>query len=288
MSSPSVVAPDQFAAVSGTHLAFRSLGPADGVPLVLLSRFRGTMDDWDPLFVDALTEARPVILFDNAGIGRSGGQTPSTVTEMAATAAAFIATVVDTPVDVLGFSLGGYIAQRLTLAHPELVRRLVLAGTGPGAGEGILPSKPQVAPLRSAPQMDWAVLRALFFTQSTTGLSAAREVWERTHQRPNREPEVPRESYERQIEAIAHWSSTGGDAAYGELGLLTLPVLVANGHDDVMIPTVNSFIMSQLLPNAELAIYPDSGHGFLFQYAKIFARASNAFLGRPKTADAAS
>ncbi|MER7812267.1 alpha/beta hydrolase [Streptomyces sp900116325] len=240
------------------------------------------------MFVDALAEARPVILFDNAGIGRSGGQTPSTVTEMAETAAAFIATVVDTPVDVLGFSLGGYVAQRLALAHPAPVRRLVLAGTGPGAGEGILPAKPQVAPLKSAPRMDSAVLRALFFTESTTGLNAANEAWERTHQRPNREPEVPRESYERQIEAIAYWSSPRGDAAYSELGRLTLPVLVANGHDDVMIPTVNSFVMSQLLPNAELVIYPGSGHGFLFQYAEIFARTSNEFLDRPETAEVPS
>ncbi|MGW6897568.1 alpha/beta fold hydrolase [Streptomyces sp. NPDC054919] len=288
MTSPFLVAPDEFVEVNGTRVAYRSLGRGDGVPLVLLSRFRGTMDDWDPLFVDALAEARPVILFDNAGIGRSGGQTPSTVTEMAEIAAAFITTVVDTPVDVLGFSLGGYVAQRLALAHPELVRRLMLAGTGPGAGEGILPAKPQVAPLKSAPQMDSAVLRALFFTESTAGLNAAKEVWERTHQHPNREPEVPRESYERQIEAIAHWSSPRGDAAYGELGRLTLPVLVANGHDDVMIPTVNSFIMSQLLPNAQLVIYPDSGHGFLFQYAEIFARASNEFLDRPETADVPS
>ncbi len=285
MISPSLVAPDLFTELNGTRFAHRRFGRPDGVPLVLLSRFRGTMDDWDPLFVDALAEERPVILFDNAGIGRSGGRTPGTITEMADTAAAFIAAVADPPVDLLGFSLGGYVAQRLTLARPELVRRLVLAGTGPGAGEGIQPSQPQVAPLRSAAEMDPAALRALFFTRSAAGARAAEDVWDRTHQRPQREPEVPAESYERQIDAIAHWSSADGDGAYDSLGRLTLPVLVANGNDDVMIPTVNSFVMSQLLPDAELVVYPDSGHGFLFQYAELFAARVNEFLDRPRAAD---
>ncbi|MEU6420045.1 alpha/beta fold hydrolase [Streptomyces spiralis] len=285
MTSPSLAAPDLFTKLNGTRFAYRRFGRQDGVPLVLLSRFRGTMDDWDPLFVDALAEARPVVLFDNAGVGRSEGRTPGTITEMADAAATFIAAVGDPPVDLLGFSLGGYVAQRLTLSCPELVRRLVLAGTGPGAGEGILPSRPQVAPLRSAPAMDQAALRALFFTRSAAGSRAAEEVWERTHQRPQREPEVPAESYERQIDAIAHWSSADGDGAYDSLGHLTLPVLVANGNDDVMIPTVNSFIMSQLLPDAELVIYPDSGHGFLFQYAQLFAARVIEFLDRPRAAD---
>ncbi|WP_181140338.1 alpha/beta fold hydrolase [Streptomyces sp. Ru62] len=281
MTSPSLTAPDLFKELDGTRFACRRFGRPDGVPLVLLSRFRGTMDDWNPLFVDALAEARPVILFDNAGIGRSEGRTPGTITEMAVTAAAFVAAVADPPVDLLGFSLGGYVAQRLTLGRPELVRRLVLAGTGPGAGEGILPSNPQVAPLRSAPEMDPATLRALFFTRSPAGARAAEEVWHRTHQRPRREPGVPSESWERQIDAIAHWSSADGDGAYDSLERLSLPVLVANGSDDVMIPTVNSFVMSQRLPDAELVIYPDSGHGFLFQYAELFAARVDEFLDRP-------
>jgi pimeloyl-ACP methyl ester carboxylesterase len=284
VTSPSLAAPDLFTEVDGTRFAHRRLGRPGGTPVVLLNRFRGTMDDWDPLFVDALAVARPVILFDNAGIGRSGGRAPGNVTSMSEAAAALITAVADAPVDVLGFSLGGYVAQRLALSRPGLVRRLVLAGTGPGAGEGILPSEPQVAPLRSVPRMDRSALRALFFTASPAGERAAEKMWERTHQRPDRGPEVAPESWQRQIEAIAHWSSCAGDGAYAELGRLTLPVLVANGSDDVMVPTVNSFVMSQLLPDAELALYPDSGHGFLSQYAEIFAARVNEFLDRPRDA----
>ncbi|MCX4571862.1 alpha/beta hydrolase [Streptomyces sp. NBC_01571] len=279
MTSFSLDAPDSFVEVDGIRFAYRRFGAATGTPLVFLNRFRGTMDDWDPLLVDALAEERPVILFDNAGIGRSGGRTQGTVTEMAQAAAAFITAVARGPVDVIGFSLGGYVAQRLALGFPEVVRRVVLAGTGPGAGEGILPSKPQVGPLRSAPQMDLAALRVLFFTESGAGIRAGDGLWERTHRRANREPEVSPDSYGQQIEAIKHFS-TGGDTAYPELGRLHHPVLVANGHDDVMVPTINSFSMAQRLPDAELVIYPDSGHGFLFQYAEMFAVRVNEFLDR--------
>ncbi|MGW2964432.1 alpha/beta fold hydrolase [Streptomyces sp. NPDC001220] len=271
---------DSFVEVDGIRFAYREFGAATGTPLVFLNRFRGTMDDWDPLLVDALAQERPVILFDNAGIGRSGGRTQGTVTEMAQAAAAFVTTVAQGPVDVIGFSLGGYIAQHLALGFPKMVRRVVLAGTGPGAGDGILPSKPQVGPLRSAPEMDLAALRVLFFTESSAGIRAGDGLWERTHRRVDRAPEVSPDSYEQQIAAIKNFSMGGGDAAYPELGRLYHPVLVANGHDDVMIPTINSFIMSQRLPNAELVVYPDSGHGFLFQYAEVFAARVNEFLDR--------
>ncbi|MFF4903159.1 alpha/beta fold hydrolase [Streptomyces sp. NPDC001068] len=271
---------DSFVEVDGIRFAYREFGAATGTPLVFLNRFRGTMDDWDPLFVDALAQERPVILFDNAGIGRSGGRAQGTVTEMAQAAAAFVTAVAQGSVDVIGFSLGGYVAQHLALGFPEMVRRVVLAGTGPGAGDGILPSKPQVGPLRSAPEMDLAALRVLFFTESRAGIRAGDGLWERTHRRVDREPEVSPDSYEQQIAAIKHFSTGGGDAAYPELGRLYHPVLVANGNDDVMIPTINSFIMSQRLPNAELVVYPDSGHGFLFQYAEVFAARVNEFLNR--------
>lgn len=280
MTFSSLNVSDSFVEADGVRFAYRRFSAATGTPLVFLNRFRGTMDDWDPLLVDALAEDRPVILFDNAGIGRSGGRTQGTVTEMAQAVAAFITAVAQGPVDVIGFSLGGYVAQHLALGFPEMVRRVVLAGTGPGAGEGILPSKPQVGPLRSAPQMDLAALRVLFFTESGAGIRAGDGLWERTHRRADREPEVSPDSYEQQIEAIKHFSTGGGDAAYPELGRLYHSVLVANGHDDVMVPTVNSFIMSQRLPNAELVVYPDSGHGFLFQYAEIFAARVNEFLDR--------
>ncbi|MFD7945953.1 alpha/beta fold hydrolase [Streptomyces sp. NPDC059744] len=288
MTTFSLDVPDSFAETDGIRFAYRRFGAATGTPLVFLNRFRGTMDDWDPLLVDALAQERPVILFDNAGIGRSSGRTQGTVTEMTQAAASFITSIVRNPVDLIGFSLGGYVAQRLALDYPGMVHRVVLAGTGPGAGEGILPSKPQVGPLRSAPHMDLEALRVLFFTESAAGMRAGDGLWERTHSRADREPEVSPNSYDQQIAAIKHWSTAGGDAAYPELGRLDHPVLVANGNDDAMVPTVNSFIMSQRLPNAELVVYPDSGHGFLFQYAEIFAARVNEFLDRVDEAAAAA
>ncbi len=280
--SLTLTATDRVVSVGDLTFAYRTLGEPDGIPLVFLSRFRGTMDDWDPALIDAIAAERPVVLFDNQGIGRSSGRTPDTVTGMAADAVRFIEAITDQPVDLLGFSLGGYVAQRIVLERPELVRRVVLAGTGPGAGEGILPSEPQVVPLRAAPVLDLDAFRVLFFSDSEAGLRAGDRMWERIHQRPDREPDVSSDTVERQIAAIRNWSGgvDGGDQAYPDLERIAHPVLVANGHHDVMIPTVNSFILSQRLPNAELHIYPDSGHGFLFQYPDEFAALVNDFLAR--------
>ncbi len=286
--SESISAPDLFVTVDGTRFAYRWFGTDDGVPLVFLSRFRGTMDDWDPALIDRIASERPVILFDNEGIGRTGGRTASTVTAMADIAATFIEAIKAGPVDVLGFSLGGYVAQRLALRRPELVRRVVLAATGPGAGEGVLPSEPQVAPLRAIPDMGLDALRVLFFSESDAGVRAGDEHWERTHRRVDREPEVGADVIDQQIAAIRNWSGgvEGGDQAYPELHALEQPVLVANGSRDVMIPTINSYILAQRLPNAELHVYPDSGHGFLFQYHEEFASLVNDFLNRSETTSA--
>lgn len=282
MSSRTVTAPDRFLTVDGTTFAYRSFGRSAGTPVVFLSRFRGTMDDWDPALIDPIAEERPVILFDNQGVGRTDQRAAATVTGMASAAASFIGAVAEGPVDVLGFSLGGYVAQRLVLARPDLVRRIVLAGTGPGAGDGILPSEPQVAPLRSIPEMTLDAFRVLFFTDSEAGIRAGDGMWERIHLRADPEPAVSADTVEQQIAAIRNWSGggEGGDSAYPELARIQHPILVANGHRDVMIPTPNSFLMSQRLPNAELHIYPDSGHGFLFQYPAEFASLVNDFLGR--------
>ena len=280
--SLTLTAADHVITAGDLTFSYRILGVPGGTPLVFLSRFRGTMDDWDPALIDAIAAERRVILFDNQGIGRSSGRTPGTVTGMASDAVRFIEALTDQPVDLLGFSLGGYVAQRVALQRPELVRRIVLAGTGPGAGAGVLPSEPQVAPLRAAPVLDLDAFRVLFFSESEAGLQAGDDMWARIHQRPNREPDVSRDTVEQQIAAIRNWSGgvEGGDQAYAELEQITHPVLVANGNHDVMIPTVNSFILSQRLPNAELHIYPDAGHGFLFQYAAEFASLVNEFLAR--------
>lgn len=286
--SPSLSATDLFVTVGDTRFAYRWFGKDAGVPLVFLSRFRGTMDDWDPALIDHIATERPVILFDNQGIGRTDGRTAPTVTEMAVAAASFIEVVATGPVDALGYSLGGYVAQRLALHRPELVRRLVLAGTGPGAGDGVLPSEPQVAPLRAIPDLGLDALRVLFFSESEAGIRAGNELWERTHRRADREPAVSADAIEQQIAAIRNWSGgvEGGDQAYPELHAIGHPALVANGSHDVMIPTINSFILSQRLPNAELHIYPDTGHGFLFQYHEEFAHLVNEFLSRPETESA--
>lgn len=280
--SLSLTATDQFVTTGDLTFAYRTLGRTEGTPVVFLSRLRGTMDDWDPALIDAIAAEHRVILFDNQGIGRSNGRTPDTVTEMASDAIRFIEAITHETVDLFGFSLGGYVAQRIALQRPNIVRRIVLAGTGPGAGEGVLPSEPQVAPLRAVPVLDLEAFRVLFFSESEAGLRAGDGMWERIHQRPDREPDVSPDTVQQQIAAIRNWSGgvDGGDQAYPDLEKITHPVLVANGHRDVMIPTINSFIMSQRLPNAELHIYPDAGHGFLFQYAAEFAPLVNNFLAR--------
>jgi pimeloyl-ACP methyl ester carboxylesterase len=248
------------------------------VPLVFLQHFTGTMDSWDPLFVDGFAEARPVVLFDNAGVSRSGGTTPDNVAAMANDAVAFITALGLKQVDLLGFSLGGFVAQVIAAEHPDLVRRVILAGTGPEGGEGIR-NLPQV--LQQAQKNSPNELRLfLFFEQTDTSQGAGRAFIKRQAQRTaDRDPESSAQTVGAQATAIVAWGSNGNSRSTRRLQRISQPVLVVNGKNDIMVPTINSYALFQELPDARLTLYPDSGHGGLFQYAESFVNEGVRFLG---------
>jgi pimeloyl-ACP methyl ester carboxylesterase len=276
-----ITAPTEFAQAKGIRFAYRRFGKSNGVPLLFMPHYRAGMDHWDPAVTDGFAASRPVILFDNAGVAGSGGETPDTMETMADNAANFVDALGLTTVDALGHSIGGYIAQTLALRHPKTVRRLILAGTGPRGGE---PSKdPKVREWADStdPQTGESSLDAflyLFFRPSPTSQAAGKAFWERRHLR---EQDVDRASTPQtmaaQRAAIVAWSKVSGER-YAELGNIRQPTLVVNGSRDIMIPTINSFNLSQGIPQAQLIIYPDSGHGALFQFPELFVAHGTMFL----------
>ena len=269
----------RFVEAEGIHFAYRRFGQPGGVPLVFLMHFTGTMDHWDPLVTDGLARGREVILFDNAGISSSSGEVPSTIRAMADHAAAFIAALGLKRVDVLGFSMGGTIAQELALAYPALVRKVILVGTGPRGGEAMASLTPEAQAIFGAsydsPDQLW--LR-VHFTPSAASQAAGRAFLERTHRRlSDRDPPVNDKVAPAQLAALSLYGAKQPDG-YAYLKQMTQPTLVVNGHNDVIIPTVNSFILQQHLPNATLILYPDANHGSLFQYPDIFVAHATLFL----------
>ncbi|MCF3130621.1 alpha/beta fold hydrolase [Streptomyces olivochromogenes] len=274
-----VTAPTQYVAAGGIRFAYRSFGPESGTPLIFLQHFRGGMDHWDPLVTDGLAANRPVILFDNAGVAGSSGETPDTLEALADHAAEFVRALGLPLVDVLGLSIGGGVAQALALRHPALVRRLVIVGAKPRAGEdeGTHPDIIEVATRHEVPTLEDFLY--LFFGPSPAGQAAGRAFWERRHQRVvDVDPPTSQQTMKAQLAAIVEWNQQRGER-YAELGRITQPALVVNGSRDIMAPTVNSYIMAQHLPNAELIVYPDSGHGSLFQYPELFVHHVDRFLG---------
>jgi pimeloyl-ACP methyl ester carboxylesterase len=272
-------APTQFVEANGIRFAYRRFGKSGGVPLVFNMHFIGTMDHWDPLVTDGLAATREVILFNNAGISSSSGEVPGSAEAMAANAAALIKALGLARVDVLGFSLGGFVAQALTLAHPGLVRRLVLVGTGPRGGEGMatLTREAQSVFGSSYANPDELWLGA-FFTASAASQVAGRAFLTRFRLRQQgRDPEISETVAPAQIEAIGKWGAPRADA-FDYLRRITHPTLVINGSNDVIIYTVNSFILQQNLPNAQLILYPDSNHGSQYQYPALFVADVTRFL----------
>ncbi len=263
-----------FLEAAGITFAYRTLGPSLGIPLVLLQHFRGTMDGWDPLLVDALAYERPVVLFDNRGIGRTTGTTPNNVAAMARDAAAFIDALDDKRIDLLGFSIGGMIAQQLLIDRPDLVRNAILVATGPRPSVDVFPHAVERA--ATTIPSDASSLLSLFFTQTPTSQAAGHRYLERMMLRTAREPATNETVMHAQLVAIHEWADNAQNA--DALGGVRQPVLVVNGSHDVMIPTINSYTLSQQLPNAELIIYPDAGHGSLFQYPERFAADAARFL----------
>ena len=255
-------------------LAVRVDGDPHKAPLLLCQRFRGTMDDWDPEFVARLATARRVIRFDNLGVGESSGETPDTVRRMAEIVSALLDALEIDAADLLGWSLGGYVAQTVALAWPARVRRLVIAGSGPGGPDGP-PPHPRVAEIAGKPAPTKEDVRFLFFTESEAGSAAAAQHFDRI--RFGKRPPVAVEAGRRQREAIVSWWK-GDGAARAHLAELAMPVLVGNGIADVMVPAEHSFAIARNAPRAKLILYPDAGHAFLFQYAEDFSDEVLKFL----------
>ncbi|EJM79184.1 alpha/beta fold hydrolase [Pseudomonas sp. GM60] len=270
-------APNQFVEADGVRYAYRQFGAQTGVPVILLQHFRGNLDYWDPAVTDGLAKQRPVYLFDNAGVGLSSGETPDSFEGMADHVAAFARTRGLKQVDVLGFSIGGMVAQEVALRHPQLVRRLILAGTSPRGGiAGNDPRVPEIALRESIATLEETAY--LFFDPAPSSQLAAREFWERRHQRTEGLDKLnSMKVIAAQGAALGKWNAPG-DGTFAQLSKITQPTLVVNGSKDIMVPTQNSFTLQQHIPNAKLLIYPNSGHGALFQYADDFVQQANAFL----------
>ncbi len=264
---------------SGETYVYRRIG-GGGRPLVCLQHFTGTLDNWDPALIDQLAAQREVILFDNAGIGGSSGKVPTTIPAMAKHVLAFLDGMELKSVDVLGFSLGGCIAQVIAQERPTIVRKMILVGTGPRGGEDIMHlEKPELAkPISDPNNKGYMVLQKIFFPPSATAQAAGEAFIARLAQRktdldPPSKPEVA----QAQMAAFREWDHYAGER-FADLRGIRQPTLVVNGTLDSMIAVRNSYWLAENLPNAVLITYPDAGHASLFQYAEIFARQANAFL----------
>jgi len=271
--------PTQFVDAAGVRFAYRRFGKPGSAPLVFNIHFTGTMDHWDPAVTDGFARDREVILFNNTGISSSSGEVPPSVEEMAADAATFIKGLDLNKVDVFGFSLGGLVAQTLAIAEPKLVRRVVLVGTGPRSGEGMATLTPEAQEIFGAAyeEPDHLWLR-VHFSPSERSQSAGREFLKRFRLRSaDRDPEVNARVAPAQLEALAKWGAPR-ENPYEYLKKLTQPTLVVNGGADVIIYAVNSFILQQNIPNAQLILYPDANHGSLYQYPELFVQHVSLFL----------
>ncbi|KAH7063047.1 Alpha/Beta hydrolase protein [Macrophomina phaseolina] len=284
-------AEDQYVGVGGTTFAYRQFGARTAVPLVLLMHFRGTMDHWDPALLNPIAAARTVFIMDNAGVGRSGGQVADSFDDWAQHAIDVIAAVGHRQIDLMGFSMGGCAAQIVTLRAPHLVRRLILAGTIPSIGDGV--EQADLGPfmqLRAASTEEEQKKAFLdtFFEKSQTSRNAGLESWQRiVSARKNRVDYVGPEGAKRQGIAFAKFMTPklAKAGSYDRFSEIRIPVLIANGSNDLLLPTSNSYLMWKKLVMGEphLHLFPDSGHGFLYQYAGQFSRLVNEFLDAPSS-----
>jgi pimeloyl-ACP methyl ester carboxylesterase len=271
--------PTQSITAGGVNFAYRELGKhSGGTPVILLVHLAAVLDNWDPRVVDGIATKHHVIAFDNRGIGASSGSPSNSMEEMAMDAITFIKAMGFQQVDLLGFSLGGMVAQEVVLKEPKLVRKMVLAGTGPAGGEGI-------STVAGVTFLDMAkgfftgqdAKQFLFFTRTPNGIEAGKAFLARLKERTeDRDKEISISAFFAQLEALRVW----GQKAPADLSVVKQPVLVVNGDNDRMVPTINTHDLARRLPNSQPIIYPDAGHGGAFQFHADFVRSTLGFLAR--------
>ena len=271
-------APTQVIEANGIRFAYRRFGAGSGFPLVFFQHFMGNLDDHDPALTDAFAADREVILFNNAGVASSTGTTPDTIRQAARDAETFIDALGLKTVDLLAHSMGGIIAQQVALDRPELVRRLVLVGTAPrgGVGLGEMPPETQALFFKKYDHQEEMWLPILF-TPSEDSQAAGRAYLARMMARKDRDAEVSMETVQAQATAIAAYGAEK-EETYAHLKDLHQPALVVNGNNDIIIPTINSYLLQQHLPNAQLILYPDANHGAHHQYPELFVLHTKLFL----------
>jgi pimeloyl-ACP methyl ester carboxylesterase len=257
-------APTQTIHVGGVEFAYRQLGPRTGVPVVFLTHLAAVLDNWDPRVVDGIAARHRVIIFDNRGVGASSD------------AVSFIRALGFDEVDLFGFSLGGMIAQVISQQEPRLVRKMILAGTGPAGGEGI----DKVTRITYLDTARGLLTRQdpkqyLFFTRTPNGRRAGKEFLARLEERTHdRDKAISVRSFRAQLKAIHRW----GRQQPADLASIHQPVLVMNGESDKMVPTKNTVDLDRRLPNSQLVVYPDAGHGGVFQFHDDFVKRALDFL----------
>lgn len=268
--------PTKFVEANGIKIAYRSYGKEGDIPVIYFNHLTANLDNCDPRIMDAIAENRHIISFDYRGVGATTGEQGTSIAEMAKDAIAFIHALGYKQVDIVAFSMGGFITQELLLIEPALVRKIILAGTGPRGGEGVsdvvgLTYKDIFKGILTFRDPKFY----LFFTQNKVGKEAARDFLKRLNERTeNRDKKVKLSVLKKQLQAIAVW----GHATPADLSVFKHPVLVANGDHDRMVPTPNSYDLAKRFPNAEIVIYPNSGHGGIFQYHEEFITQALRFL----------
>jgi pimeloyl-ACP methyl ester carboxylesterase len=265
----------RFVEAGGIRLAYRRFGRSDSTPLLLLNYFAANLDNWDPKVTNGLAADRDVILVDYPGIGGSSGETPSTVVGLTKHCVEFCRALNLTRIDVVGFSLGGMIAQQFAAEYPEMVRRIILLGTGPRGGEGLVFDDLSVDELDD----EEGLLMKAFFTQSKPSQAAGRAYIERIRLRvAERDPPVPKQAAVAQLAAIREWGVIPQTSRFSMLDQIHHPTLIVHGNKDVVVMPINAFLLAQHLPDAQLIMYPDASHGAQSQHAEVFLQHARLFL----------
>jgi pimeloyl-ACP methyl ester carboxylesterase len=264
----------KFIESNGTRFAYRSFGNQGGIPLVCLQHITGTMDNWDPIIINALAKTRQVVVFDNTGVASTKGTTPDNIADMATDAVDFMSALNFKQVDLLAFSMGGFVGQQILIDRPDLVRKLILVGTGPKGGIGIDKFRPYV--MDALKRKGEEIFLYLFFTKSASSRKEGMNTLKRLSGWPEKDLEYSQETFLNQTKAIEDWGLMKGQDGY--LKQITQPVLIVTGTNDAMMPTINSYEMCQQIPNAQLSIYPDAAHGSFYQYPELFVEQANYFL----------